>query len=405
MIDLTARGPGIDAVAGESMRRFYGLKQILVLPEDLQAFAWSAPMRDLAAKIGISDTGLKKLLASYAIAGPPQGYWNKLKAGKPVPKPPRLRPRGPGETGRLSLDDRFANVVPAAQPWPSDGPFATPLVPEDLDELYARELQAIGKAAVRKSLDRAHSGLAQLLKQEARRSEKFASSGWDWDKPRFGSPLDKRRLPILNAIFLALGRRGHAGGEAYERDGQLHAAATVGETRVGLELEPIATRRSLRPGFGAAPLLPARTPLVLRIKANFDREVQCEWQDDRSGTLEARIAPIVARVIVEGEAKFRRSLREAEERAEQWRLYEEKQRQEELARRNRERLEKLHESGELLRQAESIRAVVARLRQAMAEGAVDLNEAAVKSWEQWALAEADRIDPVRSGQVNAHILP
>jgi regulator of protease activity HflC (stomatin/prohibitin superfamily) len=113
----------------------------------------------------------------------------------------------------------------------------------------------------------------------------------------------------------------------------------------------------------------------------------------------------VATIIVEGEAKFRRSLREADGRAEQLRILEEKRRQEELARRNRERLEKLHESGELLRQAEAIRAVVAQLRQAMAHGAMDLDEAAVRSWEEWALAEADRIDPIRSGQVNTHLLP
>jgi hypothetical protein len=387
------------------MRRFYGWKHMLVLPEDLQAFAWSAPMRDLAANLEISDTGLKKLLASHGIYPPPQGYWNKLKAGKPVPKPPRLRPRGPGETGRLSLDERFQDIVPAAKPWPSEGPFATPLVPEDLDELHAQELQAIGKVGVRKDLDRVHAGLARLLNQEKRRGEKFASSGWDWDKPKFESPLDKRRLRILNAILLTLSRCGRGGGEVYERDEQLQAAATVGDTSVGLELEPIASPRQVRPTFGVAPSLPAKTPLVLRIKTSSGHHGEHEWREDESGTLETKVARIAASIIVEGEAKFRRSLLEAEERAEQFRAYEEKRRQEELARRNRERLEKLHESGELLRQAEDIRALVARLRQAMTDGVVELDEATLRAWEEWALAEADRIDPIRSGQVNTHLRP
>ncbi|WP_287293181.1 hypothetical protein [Mesorhizobium sp.] len=47
---------------------------ILVLPDDLIAFAWSAPMRDLAAKLELSDVGLKKLLTRCGVASPPQGY-------------------------------------------------------------------------------------------------------------------------------------------------------------------------------------------------------------------------------------------------------------------------------------------------------------------------------------------
>lgn len=41
---------------------------ILVLPGDLIAFAWSAPMRDLAAKLELSDVGLKKLLTRCGVA-------------------------------------------------------------------------------------------------------------------------------------------------------------------------------------------------------------------------------------------------------------------------------------------------------------------------------------------------
>ena len=49
------------------MRRTYGWNDILVMPDDLRAFAWSAPMRDLAAQLDLSDVGLKKLLASYGV--------------------------------------------------------------------------------------------------------------------------------------------------------------------------------------------------------------------------------------------------------------------------------------------------------------------------------------------------
>jgi hypothetical protein len=56
---------------------------IQVLPEHFIRFAWTEPMRDLAAKIGMSDVDLRKLFVSMGIVLPPQGYWNKLRAGKP----------------------------------------------------------------------------------------------------------------------------------------------------------------------------------------------------------------------------------------------------------------------------------------------------------------------------------
>lgn len=139
------------------MSGVYGWKELLVLPDDLIAFAWSAPMRDLAAKIGLSDVGLKKMLRSHGVITPPQGYWNKIHAGKPVSKRPKAAARRPGETGRIRLDQRFASVVASTAPLPSSGPFATPAVPEDPDELYAQELKAIGRVAVPRKLERALS--------------------------------------------------------------------------------------------------------------------------------------------------------------------------------------------------------------------------------------------------------
>jgi hypothetical protein len=138
---------------------------MLVLPQDLQGFAWSAPMRDLAAKVGLSDVGLKKTLKSHRIVTPAQGHWNRVHAGKPVPKCPEVPPRHPGETGRIRLDSRFAGMLAPTAPLSSSGPFATSAVPEDLDELYARELKAIGRVPVPRKLERFHHGLAPIFRQ------------------------------------------------------------------------------------------------------------------------------------------------------------------------------------------------------------------------------------------------
>lgn len=383
-----------------------GLNDLLVMPEDLRKFAWSAPMRDLAAKVNMSDVGLKKLLASHGVPSPPQGYWNKLHAGKPVPTCPKAPGRRPGENGRVRLDSRFMDILPRASPRPSGGPFASAAVPEDLDDLFAQELKAIGRAGVPKSFDRTHHGIAQILKRDQERKEKSARERWYWDTARFDSPLDKRRLRILNAVLLTLARRGHEG-DAYERDGELHASAIIGDTRLGLAVDIAGSHHSARRRGGVQPAsdLPAKTPLAFHADLNFDGKSVESWQDDADGILEAKIAIITAGLIVAGEAKFRRGLRDAEERAEQLRILEEKRRQEVLAARNRERLEHLRLSGELLHQAEMIRVLITRVRQAMLDGSVEVDAQTIAAWESWALGEADKLDPVLSGQIMTHLRP
>lgn len=384
------------------MRYGFGSNDILVLRQDLQDFAWSAPMRDLAAKVGLSDVGLKKLLRSMGVATPPQGHWNKVHAGKRVQPCPKVPPRAAGETGRVRVDARFANLFTPAEPLPSTGPFASAAVPEELADLYSQELKAIGRAAVPKQLERVHYGLKPIFNQEARRRDKFAASGWSWNAPKFDSPFDQRRLRILNALFMTLSKRGHRA-DAYERDGEIHATATVGDTRVGLGIDGAGKRRK-GPTYGrATPDLPASTPLALSVDPSFDGSEQQTWQDDASGRLETKIAEIAARIIVAGEARFRRGLKEAEERAEQVRIWEEKRRQEEIERRNAERLERLRTSGALLRQTEDLRALIAQVRDAVIAGAVRVDQAALAAWESWALAEADRLDPILSGQIMTHL--
>ncbi|MGY5776054.1 hypothetical protein [Rhizobium sp. LEGMi135b] len=214
------------------MSRYYG-NGILVLPHDLIAFAWSAPLRDLAAKVELSDVGLRKQLVSLGVPLPPQGYWNKVHAGKPLPAMPEPEARRPAQSGRFRLDERFQKVVPIARPMLASGPFASKEVPEDLDELFAQELKAIGNVTVPKSLDRPHNGLVELLRKEDKKRAKFAERGWN--EPLFDSPVAKRQLRILNGLFCALAKRGYSG-RAHEHTGEIQASALIGEIGVGISI-------------------------------------------------------------------------------------------------------------------------------------------------------------------------
>ena len=142
-------------------------------------------MRDLAKTIGISDVGLKKLLRTHGIVTPPQGHWNRVRAGRTVSVPPDPPSRGPGAGGRVRLDERFRHHVPEAPPIPETGPFRSPLVPEKLDELCLLELKKLGKVGAPRDLSRLPAGMARLLRKEAERQEKATTSHWSSDEPHF----------------------------------------------------------------------------------------------------------------------------------------------------------------------------------------------------------------------------
>ncbi|WP_223613587.1 hypothetical protein [Phyllobacterium calauticae] len=203
---------------------------------------------------------------------------------------------------------------------------------------------------------------------------------------------------------MALRKRGH-GGDAYEHNGAIHARAIIGGTYLGLDLAIVGKYRTVRQyGYDRpAPDLPATTPLILRMSPGFDGRATRSWEDDNAGELEAKLAEITAGLIVAGEARFRASLREEEERDREAQLEQERKRQRRLAELNQKRIQNLRESGDLLRQAQDIRSLVERVRHAIENGSTIVDEAALAAWVRWALAEADKIDPVLSGQFMTHL--
>jgi hypothetical protein len=59
--------------------------------EELSDLVWSQPMIHVARLLGRSDVAVGKACRRRNIQVPPQGYWAKLAAGKPVqPRPPLL---------------------------------------------------------------------------------------------------------------------------------------------------------------------------------------------------------------------------------------------------------------------------------------------------------------------------
>lgn len=329
---------------------------IYVTPEDLIAFAWSAPMRELAARVAMSDVGLRKLLRGHGIVTPPRGHWNRARAGRSLRGPPPPRPRPAGGSGRVRLDDRFRGIVRDVGGWPVDGPFATPLVPESLEELRDLILNSTRHVKVHSLSKQAHRGVLRLLRAEVERKEKHAAGGWLAEAPRFSAAFWQRQVKLCNALFLALDQHG-ATGSLDDRNGQLAVLVRVGSTFVPLRLEPVERyRRERLAGVErAASDLPVSTPLQLVIGTE-EAGYAMYREGGSSARLEGRLRDVVADVVTSGEARFRRGLRDHRD----WLIRASAAEEEARQRRFSARAARLAELAAALREADEIRTSVAR---------------------------------------------
>lgn len=63
--------------------------------EDLHRLVWTAPVTEIAERLGVSDVGLARACRRAQIPVPSRGYWAKVEAGQPICQDP-LSPTPPG---------------------------------------------------------------------------------------------------------------------------------------------------------------------------------------------------------------------------------------------------------------------------------------------------------------------
>lgn len=260
---------------------------------------------------------------------------------------------------------------------------------------------------------RSLSGASVSHRMESPRG--FRTSSTAWLPSAFARRISS--APYLKASAGVKGAGCGLGFPAPRRSGATQAnnpAATcalrirceIGGGTIGLRFEVIGKHRTewhyghQRPARD----LPAKTPLRLSLDRSLRVPLTAAWSDTPSQPLEKQLARMAADVIVAGEASFRQGFVEARERAEEHRRWEEDRRLARLADLERKRLSDLRASGEMLRQAEEIRNIVAEIESSLLLGdSPGLTPERVARWKIWALAQANVIDPVLSGQVLSHL--
>lgn len=357
--------------------------------QQLHDLVWSGPMRDVSKKLGLSDNGLRKNCVKAFVPLPPQGHWNKLNAGQKVKITP-LPPRPPGISDTISFGpwDYRAHERQLRENEP-----VAPVFDEPVEALRERITRNLGTVVASKNLSPPHAAFRRQVEDDERRAMQSS-----WHTPIFSTPLEKRRLRILQGLFYGLAR--------------LDCSVTVQgrETRnicvgVGNQSVYIALERARQRGRLPDDKDEERLKFSI-LKGYGSAEERLSWGDTADEKLEAQLSTIAVEIIVTGELQYREHVvwryedavrRREEMRKEEIRnkLAAEKAERERLEKLEADRLKRLTDSADDHRKAESIRHFVAVVA-GLAQGRTPEH---FESWRDWALEQADKLDPIATGRI------
>jgi hypothetical protein len=376
--------------------------------QQLYDLVWSEPMKNLSVRFGISDVALKKTCARAGIPTPDRGYWAKKQAGNETIQAV-LPMRPPGMDDEVSI---ASGGNGSDQYWNEEEILgfvgAPPQFAESIETVRARVAETVGHVAVPHKVRNWHPTIERLLKEDEKRREKQLTDPYpmSWDKPVFDTPFERRRLRVLNSLFLAVGKlngksavHGHEARQIRISFFQQHLHLTLDKPK-----------RSSRHAQVLNTTGESNDPrLCLSILRGFGSEtVLASWQDEDAQKLEMHMTDVAVRVILTAELQYREhSLRQYEWRVQRKAELAEEQRKRKLEaeRAEKERQKRVEQAriNRLLRdaaafqQAGEIRKYVEVIRLAMArDNSSPMDE--VNQWSKWALAQADRIDPTIGGR-------
>jgi len=389
--------------------------------QQLYDLVWSGPMTALAKSLAISDVGLAKACRRCDIPLPPRGYWAKLNAGKPVVRP-TLPLRAPGASDRVTVgQDRPQFFRPTGDKDTADvisAPPQPPVYDETIEAVEARIRQALpAKFRYVRTLDNAHPQIARLLREDDERREAMAKSRYAFDKPRFESRFEQRRLTFLSNLFMLLARL-EVLGSARGPEGR-DLGARVGDQYVRFKVETLETLRPRkRSGVGATK---KSEPMVIEVEVgrwqHGEREERLFWSDDENGRLEDRLREIGVAIVLTGERQYRKALQfsyDWERRSFDEKVEKMRKAREEAAQREREARMQAEQNqiNSLLalvrarREAQQIRAYVDEVlssTQAVPGRAFDGDR---DTWAKWARSVANKLDPLNAdAQQQDHAMP
>jgi hypothetical protein len=372
--------------------------------EQLYDLVWSEAMRTLSQKVGISDVAIAKQCRNHDVPVPERGYWNKVQAGQEVVKP-KLPPRDFGTKNSIWMSGHLTPELGArikGEPGHETG------ADEDINVLEERFRKRLGKVVVPRGFEPSHPAIAKLLAKDEERRTKYPDSILSsYFGARFNSPFEQRRLRFLNGLLLGFAK---VGGSAEVRgDHARELKIYLGDMSISFEVDAVgqATKgrhRSREQGK-------ADQRLYLSVETGHHKvDVPTRWQEEAGAPLEKCITDIIVGLAVasahlrrkwmaEHTAWLLKQKEEEERRQRELRAAAEKRERERLAAIEKAKRDALVNDARAWQDAALIRQYVAAV---LSTNQNAENSEVLGSWSNWALAEAQRIDPLTSGRAEKY---
>jgi hypothetical protein len=377
--------------------------------EELYDLVWSKTMGSLSTRFGVSNAVLKQTCQRAAIPMPGPSHWTKKAFGKETLQA-ALPARLPGMdndvvVGQLSGCDSFSRSK-IKQLYPP--PRTPPEFPEPIEAVRERIAKAIGEISVPDQVLVWHPTIDYWLKEDEKCRQKLLAgfSSYSFDKPQLDTPFEQRRLRILNSLFFAIQKMNGDPWISFYK-WQLNIGIGFGSRRhhpnirLALDRQQQSNRR-VRSVDAQSRSSGPKLALSILCGPNFEAE-RMTWQDDDEAEIETRMTEIAIEVILTAEIQYRDVMNERyqltvqrrieiEEKLRQRRIARERAEKKRLRKIERARISRLLRDAGAFKQANKIRNYVEAIRSSQA---CDESSATVEfeRWSQWALAQAERIDP------------
>lgn len=362
--------------------------------QQLYDLVWAHPVSELAKVYGLSDRGFARLCDRNSVPTPPRGYWAKSPSARRGLKPPLLLQSGSGQD--ITMPSSAAQKAAMS----SNGAEGE----NRYRQLYEELRTSLPALPVAKTLVKPHPEIKKILDQDARWVASMRGSIWSTARSDYGTPLERRKLRVRSALLFAMEVRGFA----IRNSGRTPAdiEIMVGHTPLKLKIwehvrqfrrqlteeeraEPHNVHATFKQGREATGLL------RVQIAGHFSSKFPTTWHESEDEPLEMTLHEVLAGLIVA--ATYLQEKREAEMQRER----ETREREDahyaklETSRQEAERRRALHDRALCWRDAVLIREYVAAVKAAAPE--LEEAQSKIEAWATWALATADRLDPLTGG--------
>jgi hypothetical protein len=376
--------------------------------EALYDLMWSKTATEIAKDCGVSGTAIAKVCQRFDIPRPPAGYWNKVHAGKRVHRQPLAR-RSPGMSdeitigggpysygyGRTSDEERAAS-----NPQP-------PVFEDEMVDVRRRVSRQFKNSQFPTTLEKPHRLIRRYLDEDEERRKKMKKSGYSWDAPLFDDPFERRRLTIISALFTVAEQHGFkpyiTGKEARSLGIKVHDQ----------EMSFLLDATSQTPNHWGQISMGTRgesSKMRLRLGSEHQKkEPEVSWEDHGRSLIETKLRDILIELVVGAEQHHRdwmqhkyewaveakaRAIKDLQKKKEE----EERLERERLIALEQARIDRLLEGAAALKRANDIRAYVRSVSERFAAEPELARAEDFAAWQNWANAQADRIDPVIGGR-------